>query len=472
MSRESALRAAESHFDSGEFIADLTRRVVFPTESAVPEQRHVLESYLSDEMAPTLERMGYSWRVVPNSSPVGGPFLIASRIEDERLPTVLTYGHGDVVRGMPQLWSPGLSPWTLKKEGDCYFGRGTADNKAQHSIVLAALRTTLEVRGWHGFNSKVLIDMGEEIGSPGLEAVVRDHADELRADLFLASDGPRLRMEYPDIKLGNRGAVSFDLVVRLREGSRHSGHWGGVLEDPGIILAHALASMVTKRGRIQISQWRPREIPPKVKAALSFCEVDPGGDFPHIAADWGEPGLTRSEKMFGWTSFIVLAFVTGQPDRPVNGVQPWARASCQVRFTIDIEAGDILSGLRKHLDEHGFDQVQIATSDDHFSFPASRTDPGNHWVSWATQSIERTTGANPIVVPNGAGSLPSHIFADVLGVPTIWVPHSYAGCKQHGPDEHVLGRLMRDGLRIMTGLFWDLGAGDGIPAPEDANASP
>lgn len=456
MSRDTALGAAESHFDNGGFIADLTRRVAFPTESAVPEQRPVLHRYLDDEMVPTLERMGYSCRVVPNPEPTGGPFLIASRIEDENLPTVLTYGHGDVVRGLPELWSAGLSPWALTKVGDRYFGRGTADNKAQHSIILAALETVLKVRGRHGFNSKVLIDMGEEVGSPGLESVIRHHADELRADCFLASDGPRLRVERPDIKLGNRGAMSFDLLVELREGSRHSGHWGGVLEDPGVILAHALASITTKRGQIQVPEWRPKAIPKAVKATLATCEVDPGPDFPLIAADWGEPGLTRAEKMFGWTSFIVLAFVTGQPERPVNGVQPWARASCQLRFTVDVNPEEFLPGLRRHLDAHGFGQVQIVTRDGHFSFPASRTDPDNRWVSWATQSITRTLGASPIVVPNGAGSLPSDVFARGLGVPTLWVPHSYTGCKQHGPDEHVLGGLMREGLRMMTGLFWDL----------------
>ena len=47
-----------------------------------------------------------------------------------------------------------------------------------------------------------------------------------------------------------------------------------------------------------------------------------------------------------------------------------------------------------------------------------------------------------------------------MGVPVLWVPHSYTGCCQHGPNEHVLAPIMRDGLRIMTGLFWDLGALD------------
>ncbi|MDB5923910.1 MAG: hypothetical protein JWN13_2846, partial [Betaproteobacteria bacterium] len=60
------------------------------------------------------------------------------------------------------------------------------------------------------------------------------------------------------------------------------------------------------------------------------------------------------------------------------------------------------------------------------------------------------------VLPNIGGSLPNDCFAEVLGLPTIWVPHSYAGCSQHAPNEHVLAPIMREGLQMMTGLFWDL----------------
>ena len=90
-------------------------------------------------------------------------------------------------------------------------------------------------------------------------------------------------------------------------------------------------------------------------------------------------------------------------------------------------------------------------------FPASRTDPQNPWVDWAVQSVARTERLKPIVAPNSAGGLPSDIFARNLGVPTLWIPHSYTGSCQHGPNEHILHHITREGLRIMTGLFWDLG---------------
>ena len=100
--------------------------------------------------------------------------------------------------------------------------------------------------------------------------------------------------------------------------------------------------------------------------------------------------------------------------------------------------------------------VTIRPSEKGF-FRATRLDPRHPAARWAAASIERTTGAKPAMLPNLGGSLPNDVFAETLGLPTIWVPHSYAGCSQHAPDEHVLAPLLREGLAIMTGLYWDLG---------------
>ncbi len=86
-------------------------------------------------------------------------------------------------------------------------------------------------------------------------------------------------------------------------------------------------------------------------------------------------------------------------------------------------------------------------------------------MTFTARSIADTTGRAPIIVPNFGGSLPNDCFSDVLGLPTIWVPHSYAGCSQHAPDEHLLAPIAREGLGMMAGLFWDLGEG-GIPRAE------
>jgi acetylornithine deacetylase/succinyl-diaminopimelate desuccinylase-like protein len=249
--------------------------------------------------------------------------------------------------------------------------------------------------------------------------------------------------------------------VDFREGGHHSGNWGGLLANPGIVLAHALACITDARGTIQVPEWRP-ELPQSVRRVLQGVEVDGGEDGPSVDRDWGEPDLMPAERVFGWNSFEVLAFTTGTPERPVNAVPGKARAHCQLRYVVGTDVEDIIPALRRHLDRHGFQKVEVCRGKGGF-FNASRLDPADPWVGFTANSLERTTGHAPVILPNIGGSLPNDIFVDVLNLKTIWVPHSYPGCSQHAPDEHLLAPIAREGLGLMAGLFWDLGE-RGTPA--------
>lgn len=456
MSRQLAIDNITQHFDSGAFMHDLARRVAIKTESQISESHPFLRTYLTGEIGPTLQQMGYDIQILDNPTGIAAPFLVARRIEGHELPTVLTYGHGDVIRGLDAQWQAGLSPWTLTQVGERYYGRGTADNKGQHSINIAALRTVLETRGRLGFNSVFLIDTCEEIGSPGLHEFARLHRDLLKSDLLIGSDGPRLAPRKPTIFMGTRGALNFDLVVDLRAGGHHSGNWGGLLANPGVVLAHAIASIIDAKGHVLVRDILPDAIPESVRHALSDIVVDPGDDGPEIDTWWGERGLTQAEKVFGWNTFEVLAMSTGNPERPVNAVPPRAKAHCQIRFTVDKDPLAFIPALQKHLDAHGFAAVKVV-GPSHEIMNATRLDPSHEAVQWAVRSVTRTLGSKPAVVPNLGGSLPNDVFTDIIGVPTIWVPHSYASCSQHAPNEHVLDYILREGLQMMTGLFWDMG---------------
>jgi hypothetical protein len=88
---------------------------------------------------------------------------------------------------------------------------------------------------------------------------------------------------------------------------------------------------------------------------------------------------------------------------------------------------------------------------------ASRTDPDHPWVRWAQASMAKSLGKAVQIIPNASGGLPGDVFVDHLGVPLVWVPHSYNGCKQHGPDEHLLIAPAREGILAFAGMWWDLG---------------
>jgi acetylornithine deacetylase/succinyl-diaminopimelate desuccinylase-like protein len=453
-SRAGAIARAASYFDDGGFLADLTRRVAFPSTSQEPERAPVLRAYLDDEIEPTLARLGFTCRVLDN--PKGPPALVAERLENPDFVTVLLYGHGDTVAGQDAQWRDGLKPWQVVVEGERIYGRGTADNKGQHSVNLAALDAVLQERGALGFNCKFLLEMAEEVGSAGLRELAEHHRDDLlKAEVLIGSDGPRIAPGEPTLFLGARGGYPIDLVVNLREGAHHSGNWGGLIANAGIVLAQALSTITDARGTILVPEWRP-PLPQSVRQVLAGVEVDGGDDGPQINRDWGEPDLSPAERVFAWNSFEVLAFTTGTPERPVNAIPGNARAHCQLRYVVGTDVDDVLPALRRHLDRHGFTNVDVALGRSSF-FKASRLDPADPWVQWAKLSLERTSGRLPTILPNLGGSLPNDIFTDVLKLKTLWVPHSYAGCSQHAPNEHLLAPIAREGLALMAGLFWDLG---------------
>jgi acetylornithine deacetylase/succinyl-diaminopimelate desuccinylase-like protein len=321
------------------------------------------------------------------------------------------------------------------------------------------MRAVLETRGRLGFNAKFMIETGEENGSAGVREIIEANMEAFRADVFIASDGPRVRADRPTVSLGARGAVNFDLVCELREGGHHSGNWGGALADPAVILAHAISTIVSPKGQIQVREWLPPPMSNATRDALKGVELDGGPTGPQVDRDWGEPGLTPAENVYAWNSFAVLAMLSGTPASPVNAIAPRARAHCQLRYIAGTDVGDIMPALRRHLDEHGIAQVAVEPppAGNAAGFGASRTELDDPWALWVRRSVERSSGQPPAIIPQMGGSICNDLFTDLLGLPAIWLPHSYAACSQHAADEHVLMSLCREALALMAGLYWDLG---------------
>jgi len=459
MSRADAIHRARQKLQSGEFLAELGRRVAYRTESQNAERGEALRAYLEEELQPSFAKLDFESRLI--ESPDGrAPYLIAEYRENPKAPTLLMYGHGDVVDGMEGEWRDNLDPWSVTPVGNRVYGRGTADNKGQHSINMAALRAVREARGGRlGFNAKFIVEMGEEIGSPDLNKVCASLRDELKADLFVASDGPRLSADRPTIFLGCRGGLRIHLDVNLREGGHHSGNWGGVLANPATILANAIATLVDGRGRLLLDQLKPPRLSNQIRATLADVKVEPSADEPQLSENWGEEGLSAAERLYAWNTLEVLAISSGNIEKPANAIPGQAHAVLQLRFVVGTKYESVADAVRAHLHANGFPMVEVSATQ---SFVASRTDFDSPWIKWTAESIRQTTGTLPAVLPNIGGSLPNDVFSDTLGLPTIWVPHSYPGCSQHAPDEHILLTLTEEALGIMAGLFWDLGE---MPGP-------
>ncbi len=447
------LAAGQAAAAAPRFRARLAELIALRTDATASANATEIEAFLA-KASEWLQSTGFTTERVEAA---GHPFLIARRIEDPGLPTILSYSHGDTVPGMEGRWRDGLDPWTLTEVGPDWYGRGIADNKGQFLVNLTAVEATLALRGRLGVNLIWLLEMGEEIGSPGLEDVCGAYADLLKADMLLASDGPRLAADRPTVFLGARGGTTFRLDLVRRDAGRHSGNFGGALRNPAMEMAHVLTCITDRNGALQIPGWTPGTIPAATRDALRG--LTPAGGA--IDADWGADGLTPAERIHGWSSAEVLAVHAGDPPAPVNAIPPRASAWVQLRYAPGTDDSALEATLRAHLEAHGYADVQITPEGP--AFRASQTPVDHPAVQYVIRAITQATGTAPVVLPALGGSLPNDIFRDGLGLPTIWVPHSYPGCSQHAPDEHLPKALLVEATGLMTAILGALAAA----SPED-----
>jgi acetylornithine deacetylase/succinyl-diaminopimelate desuccinylase-like protein len=143
-----------------------------------------------------------------------------------------------------------------------------------------------------------------------------------------------------------------------------------------------------------------------------------GGDAgdPAIDLDWGEPGLTPAERVFAWNTLDVLAYTTGNPQHPVNAIPPSARAALHMRWVVGTDVAILRAAVRAHLAAQGFGAVEVGEPE---VMNATRLDTDNPWLHFTLDSIARSTGKTPVLLPNLGGSLPNDVFADTLGLPTV-----------------------------------------------------
>ena len=457
VSRAAAIEAAEAHFASGAFTADLAKRVAIATESPEPASGPTQHLYLEAEMRPLLERLGFAVTILANPVEARAPLLLAERHEADDRPTVLSYGHGDVLGGMAGDWADDLEPFRLTARDGRLYGRGTVDNKGQHSINLAAIERVLEQRGRLGFNLKILLEMGEELGSPGLADIARAHQARLAADVLIASDGPRITADRPTIFLGLSRLL--ELRSRLPPARRCPplGQLGRPLGQP----RHRAQPRAQLHHRRQGPHSDRRLEAGRAHAYRPRADPRPG---PRAGARRSRhrPRLGRARSLAAGEGLCLEQLRDPGHDRRPPGAtgerHPEARRARTASSATSRTSTQPTSCRRC-----APISTPMATPRSRSSRPARassmrlepiRTMPGWRWRGARSRS---TTGKRPAVLPSFGGSLPNEVFADILGMPTVWIPHSHPGCSQHAPNEHMLESIAKEGLAIMTGLFWDIG---------------
>ena len=425
---------------------DLARLVAIPSlsEWGFPEHTHAALLEAHEQLLELLREAGVE-KLDSLSLEGTAPVITGEVSGPEGAPTVLLYGHYDVVpAGDESKWdSP---PFEATERDGAIYGRGAADSKSNLLVHVGALRA------WEGrppVGIKLLLEGQEEVGSPLEDGYPSQNPEPFRADAIVVADGGSIRAGQPSLTVSLRGDARITAEVRTLASNKHSGQYGGAAPDALIVLVRALSSLWDENGDVAVEGLRREEWTGEAYTDEEFrrlAELEPG--MPIVGTGgigskiWSGPGIT------------VLGIDCPAVDGAPAAVQAHARAVLNVRVHPEQPAAEAQAAVLRHLEAQRPFGVPLtltagATGD---GFRARSSGPA--WdamvaamtTAWGAGTVEIATGgAIPLVKAMSEGVPDAAMF--VFGS-----TDSFANI--HGPNERVLVDEWEKALLAET-LFFD-----------------
>lgn len=373
--------------------------------------------------------------VIPSD---GNPVVYGEKIIDPSLPTVLVYGHYDVMPVDPiELWkSPPFEPEI--RDGKIW-ARGADDDKGQAFMHAKAFETMIQT-GNLPCNVKFMIEGEEEIGSPNLAKWCEEHKDMLHADVILVSDTSLIGPDIPSITTGLRGLAYWQVEVTGPNRDLHSGLFGGAVANPINTLAEMIASMVDENNRITIPNFyddvleaTPAERELLNKAPFSSEAYKKAID---VEALRGEKGYTTTEHTGIRPTFDVCGIwggYTGEGAKTVLPSKAYAKISC--RLVPNQHHEKIAVMFKEHFEKIAPKSVKVNVEYLHggqayvcpIDLPAYKA---------AEKAYMETFGKQPVPMRSG-GSIPIiSTFEQILGLKTVLMGFGLESDAIHSPNEN------------------------------------
>lgn len=401
-----------------------------------------------------MESAGVQTRILKTA---GHPAVYGEVAGPAGAPTVLFYGHYDVQPPEPlELWQ--TPPFEPTVQAERIFGRGVADNKGQHLCHILAVHAWGEVAAELPVSVKFLLEGEEEVGSPHLEDLVREHKDLLRADLVYVSDGGMHPSGKPMICYGARGLLYVELEIRGARSDAHSGNKGNVLPQPTWELVELLSSLHGDDGRAAFGGFHdkvrePSEFEEEMLRSIPF-------DLQQYLTEHGlktspiEDGVDYYRRLAFQPTFNLAGIVSGYTGEGSKTIIP-ARALAKIDFRLvaDQEPDEIFEAFA------GAVAARCPTAEVRClsAVPPSRTDPALPIVRAAVVAVGRGQHHSPVEVPILGGTLPLYVFTRVLGAPSVIVPYANHDEDNHAPNENLRLDCFFGGIRTTTHLIDVLG---------------
>ena len=440
-------------------VASLGEWVAIPSVSAQPE-RAVDVDRSAHWLAGELRSVGFSTELVPTGETVA---VLAERIVDPALPTVLVYSHHDVRHAKPEEWSE-TEPFTPVVRDGRLHGRGASDAKGQVLAHLWGLRAHLATRasGDAAVNLVLLVEGEEEMGSPHLEQLVAEHAERLTCDAIVFSDTLQWNAGDPAVVSSMRGMVSASLRVTGPLRDVHSGAASGPAPNPIHALVDVLARLHGPDGRIALPGFYDDvdELTEERERQLDELRFDPDVWVERTGTRTigGEEGFTVEEQLWARPSLEILSVLAGDPTGVPRAVIPAeASAELNIRTVPGQRVARVADQLRSFFADNVPDTVLYELDVAEESGQEPYVSPEGPLMEALIRAMERGHGSDPAGRMGNAGGGPAELLARLLGAPVLFVGTGLPEDRWHSSDESVDIATLLDGAASIAHLWTELG---------------
>jgi len=375
--------------------------------------------------------------------------------------TLSFYNHYDVQPEDPlELWdSP---PFDAEIRDGRIFARGVADNKGNLAARLAAVHAYRSVRGSLPLNVKFIVEGEEEIGSLHLREFVDRHRELVQADGCIWEFGYKNADGSLQASFGVKGMCYVELVCRGANTEMHSSN-AAVIENPAWRLIWALNTLKTPDERIHIKGFYDKaaslsDMDRDVLEQMVYDEQSTMKKFGLNKFLLGLSGLPLKEKLIYQPTCTVCGFQSGYTGPGKKTVMPSeARAKLDFRLVPDQDPHEIYELLCRHLNEHGFADIEVIPYT--MTHPA-RTPLDNPLARSVIRTTKQVYGAEPTIKPMSPATGPMYILCQRLGIPSVSVGVGHFASNNHAPNENIFVDDYIQGIKHIAAIIEDFASQD------------
>jgi acetylornithine deacetylase/succinyl-diaminopimelate desuccinylase-like protein len=430
------------------FLDELKDLLRIPSISTLPE--HNGDTRRAAEMlAAEMKRIGLvNVRLIETAhgGAAGHPLVYGDWRHATAKPTVLCYGHYDVQPPDPldEWLTPPFEP--TERDGNVY-ARGAVDDKGQMYMHLKALESLFQASkngtgngGKLPVNVRVILEGEEEVGGEGIANFVREHPEDLKADFALVSDTEMFAPELPTLCVGLRGMIYTEIEVRGAKVDLHSGMYGGAAPNPFVALAHIIAGLKDREGKILIPGFYDDVKAPSAEEMTAWKRL-PFDEEHYRETEVGSSALT------GETGYSVLERTWARPTLDVHGmpggfigagaktvIPARATAKVSMRLVPAMTSKKTFAQYKAFVESLAPKGVTVEVRLIHSADPlVVRTD--NPYVTAAEAAMREVFGKETVFIRSG-GSIP--IVGDIerhLKIPSVMMGFGLPDDNLHAPNE-------------------------------------